>query len=372
MAKMIYKPYGKTGKMVSAIGFGGMRFADDCSIEEGAEVVRHASRLGINYFDTAPFYCNDRSEAIFGEAFKNMPNDFYVSTKSSIGNEPDADAVRRRIENSLKRLGVNKIDFFNMWCILTFDQYKQVMAKEGPYWGALKAKEEGLIDHLVFSTHASGSEIRQIVEEGYFDGVTLGYNAINFPYRGEGIEAAYEHGLGVVTMNPLGGGLIPQNQEYFSFLKQNPEESTIQAALRFNASHESISVVLAGMGTKEEVEHNVKAVEQVSILNKEKIDRIKGMLREDMNGFCTTCQYCKHCPKGINIPVFMELYNAYILKGIEGCHEKYAELKKFNAIKPGEMPMPKDCVKCGKCEKLCTQKLSIVDRLMWLDEQIIK
>nr|WP_307992053.1 aldo/keto reductase [uncultured Niameybacter sp.] len=368
---MIYKPYGKTGKKVSAIGFGGMRFPDNCSIEEGAEVVRYANQLGINYFDTAPNYCLDRSEDIFGEAFKNMPHDFYVSTKSSLSADPTADDVRRRLERSLKRMGLEKINFYNMWCILTYDQYKKVIAKDGPYWGALKAKEEGLIDHLVFSTHASGEEIRMMVEDGLFEGVTLGYNAVNFPYRAEGIEAAYKHGLGVVTMNPLGGGLIPQHQDYFSFLRQNEEESTVQAALRFNASHESISVVLSGMGSCEEVKHNVEAVKNIEVFGKEKIDAIKGHLREEMNGFCTTCQYCKHCPKGIDIPLFMEMYNSYILTGLDGVKAKYEENKNWGLIKEGK-PGASDCIKCGKCEKLCTQKLDIVKRLEWIVKELEK
>lgn len=368
---MIYKPYGKTGKKVSAIGFGGMRFPDNCSIEEGAEIVRYANELGINYFDTAPSYCKDRSEDIFGEAFKNMPNDFYVSTKSSITSDPTGDDVRRRLENSLKRMGLEKINFYNMWCILTYDQYKKVIAKDGPYWGALKAKEEGLIDHLVFSTHASGEEIRMMVEDGLFEGVTLGYNAVNFPYRAEGIESAYKHGLGVVTMNPLGGGLIPQHQEYFSFLRQNEEESTIQAALRFNASHESISVVLSGMGSKDEVKHNVEAVKNVEVFGKEKIDSIKSHLREEMNGFCTTCQYCKHCPKGIDIPLFMEIYNSYILEGLDSAKAKYQDNKNWGNIKEGKSGAA-DCIKCGKCEKLCTQKLDIVNRLEWIVAELEK
>ncbi len=78
---MLYKEYGKTGKKVSAVGFGGMRFDMDKSIEENAELVRYANAKGINYFDTAPGYCNDKSEEIFGEAFKDMPGQFYVSTK---------------------------------------------------------------------------------------------------------------------------------------------------------------------------------------------------------------------------------------------------------------------------------------------------
>lgn len=76
---MIYKKnYGQTGKKVSSIGFGGMRFPNDCSIEEGAMVVRRASQLGINYFDTAPFYCENRSEDMMGEAFRDMPNPFFL------------------------------------------------------------------------------------------------------------------------------------------------------------------------------------------------------------------------------------------------------------------------------------------------------
>lgn len=369
---MIYKPYGKTGKMVSALGFGGMRFKDDCSIEEGAEIVRYANSLGINYFDTAPNYCKDRSEDIFGEAFKNMPGEFYVSTKSSLGSEPDSDSVRRRIENSLKRLGIDKINFHHMWCIMDLNHYKKVMAKGGPYWGALKAKEEGLIDHLVFSTHASGEEIRIMVEEGYFEGVTLGYNILNFPYRQEGILAAHQHGLGVATMNPLGGGLIPENQEYFSFIKQNQNESVVQAALRFNASHECISVTLSGMGSKEEVKHNVDAVKNLTILKNSQIETLKSSLRQDMNQLCTTCQYCKHCPKGINIPKYMDLYNYYVLKGINGIKEMYESLSKYGDIDFEKDMAPSDCIGCKKCETLCTQKLNIVDRLDWINRNVIR
>jgi len=368
---LIYKEYGKTGKKVSAVGFGGMRFKEDCSIEEGAEIVRHASKMGINYFDTAPGYCDDRSEDIFGEAFKQMPNPYYVSTKSSINSDPDADAVRRRIDQSLKRLGVEKINFHHMWCIMDLDHYHRVIAKGGPYWGALKAKEEGLIDHIVMSTHATGKEIATMAKDGYFEGVTLGYNILNFPYRQEGIEGAQEAGMGVVTMNPLGGGIIPQNPEYFSFIKEREEESVVQAALRFNAAHQGISVALAGISSIEEVDHNVQAIKDLQILGDDKINEIKSKLRNDMNELCTSCQYCKHCPQDIDIPKFMNLYNSYVLKGQEGIKESYSHAVKYEEIKPGKEAMPGDCIKCGICETLCTQKLEIIERLKWLDQHVV-
>jgi len=160
---MIYKEYGKTGKKVSALGFGGMRFNKeeyDKDIEKCADIVRYASSKGINYFDTAPGYCEDKSEIIMGAAFKNMPNPFFVSTKSNYWSDKTADDVRRRCETSIERLGVDKINFYHMWCIMNMEHYRNVMAPGGPYEGALKLKEEGLIDHICISTHATGLQIK--------------------------------------------------------------------------------------------------------------------------------------------------------------------------------------------------------------------
>ncbi|MBZ4647670.1 MAG: aldo/keto reductase [Clostridia bacterium] len=361
---MQYKEYGKTGKKVSVIGFGGMRFRKEDyskSMEKCAAVVRRASELGVNYFDTAPNYCDDKSEEIMGEAFKDMPNPFYVSTKSAIWSEKNADDVRRRIEKSLKRMGLEKITFFNMWCILNLEQYRKVMAPGGPYEGALKAKEEGLIEHIVFSTHCNGEDIETIVNEGYFEGVTLGYNATNFAFRQRGIKAAYEKGLGVVTMNPLGGGIIPQNPEFYSFIKENENDSLVQAALKFNASHKEITVVLPGMGTIEEVEENVKAGENFGEMTEEKLNKMAKMLNESLDALCTGCQYCKGCPKDIEIPKYMDAYNMYILnKENTAISDRLKWHWGMNKEKAAE------CIECGKCEAQCTQHLPIIERLKYI------
>jgi predicted aldo/keto reductase-like oxidoreductase len=65
-----------------------------------------------------------------GHAFKNIPKEFYVSTKSS---KKDGSELRRQLEISLKRLSVNKINFFHIWCILNLDNYKSRMVKDGAY-----------------------------------------------------------------------------------------------------------------------------------------------------------------------------------------------------------------------------------------------
>ncbi|MEA2022410.1 MAG: aldo/keto reductase, partial [Candidatus Caldatribacteriota bacterium] len=210
---MIYKEYGKTGEKVSAVGFGGMRFDTLKSKKENAELLRYANSKGINYFDTAPYYCNDQSEDIFGIAFKNMPTDFYVSTKGNPNQFSTAEKAKNAVKKSLDRLGLSKINFYHIWCLLKMENYKLAMKPGGQYEGLLQCKEEGLIDHIVFSSHQPGYEIKEILEDGKVEGVLLGINILNFPYRWDGVAAAYQKGYGVAAMNPLFGGAIPTHEK---------------------------------------------------------------------------------------------------------------------------------------------------------------
>ncbi|MGE5550410.1 MAG: aldo/keto reductase [Bacteroidota bacterium] len=352
---MIYKTFGKTGIKVSAIGFGGMRFGE--SREESIAALLKARELGINYFDTAPGYCGDRSEDLFGEAFRAMPKPFYVSTKSMkrAGGE-----LREQLERSLRRLGVPKIDFFHIWCVLSLDDYRSRLGPGGAYEAALRAKEEGLIGHICLSTHASGEEIAVIAGEGLFAGVTLGYNAANFPFRRAGLRAAHAAGMGIVTMNPLGGGLIPQNGDYFAFLRQG-EETVAQAALRFNAAHPEVSVALPGMGTVAEVVENAKALENLRALTAEEIDRLEERVSQRLDALCTGCGYCSGCPEGIEIPKYMDAYNMIVLKNDE---KAVADRLRWHwGLKADGAAR---CAACGLCEQKCTQHLPIVERLRFV------
>ena len=354
---MIYKKYGKTGKEVSVIGFGGMRFpkeGDTYNYDKCAEIVVKASELGVNYFDTAPTYNDEHSEQIMGHAFKNMKKPFYVSIKSS---EKNGSKLRAQLELSLKRMNLEKINFFHIWCILNLDDYRSRMVKGGAYEAALKAKEEGLIEHIVFSTHCSGDEIETIVNEDCFEGMTVGYNILNFPFRQKGLQAAYKKGLGVATMNPLGGGLIPQKADYFDFIRNDDDETVVDAALRFNASHDEITTVLAGMSSVEEVIQNCKIGDNLEKFDSAKLKEIEGRLFNSMDKLCTGCRYCEHCPKKIPVSKYMLSYNNKILLNEQ---EVLNNLKWHWGI---ESKGVKACIECGICESKCTQHLPIISRL---------
>lgn len=361
---MIYKPYGNTGKMISALGMGCMRFKKEeyqnGNYESCAAIILRARELGINYFDTAPGYCDDKSEIICGEAFRQMKHEkpFYVSTKCSLRNAKNADEARKMIDQSLKRLNVDKINFYNMWSILNLDQYKEYLKKGGIYEGACKARDEGLIDHICFTTHMRGSDIAKVASDGVYEGVTLGYNAVNFAYRQEGVDAAHAAGLGVVTMNPLGGGIIPANPDYFSFLQHGNDSLTV-SALKFIISQKAVTAAIPGYSSIEELEEDVKAVENLKEISNTDLKNLIANLSEELNALCTTCAYCDSCPEGIPIPQLLESYNYYILsKGDAG------QVKSRLGMHWGvDGKLAAKCIECGQCEALCTQKLPIIERL---------
>lgn len=363
---LIYRPFGKTGKNVSVIGMGGMRFRkkdyENGDYTNAVKVVHRAFEKGVNYFDTAPDYNHETSEKIFGEAFKTMPRDkFYVSTKCGLWNASDSDSARKMIEQSLKRLGVDKINFYSMWAIKTLDEYNAYLKKGGIYEGALKAQQEGLIDHICFTTHMSGDDIAKVANDQLFEGVTLGYNAINFAYRQKGIDACHKVGMGIVTMNPLGGGIIPANLDYFSFLKKG-DDSLVASALKFILSQNKATLAIPGFSTVEEVDEAVVAGTQFEEATDQLLKEMAAHLREELDTLCTTCAYCDSCPEGIPIPQLLDSYNMHILSNGDD-KQMFNRMANHWEVDPKTSQL---CTSCGQCETLCTQKLPIIERLDYI------
>ena len=361
---MIYNQFGSTAKKVSAIGFGGMRFlAEEYKKDDKicAELVLEAHEKGITYFDTAPGYCDDRSEIIMGEAFKQMKyGEFYVSTKCALWNASDADGARRMIEQSMKRLNVPKITFYNLWCLKNIDEYRQITAKGGVYDGILKAKEEGLVEHICCTVHANSEETAEIINEGLVEGITLGYNVLNFAYRRAGIMACHKADKAVVVMNPLGGGTIPQYSERFKFLTEGSGDSVVTAALKFLVAHKEITVTLPGISTSAQLDEALLAVQNLPVVDDAYLKALSEKLGVELNTLCTNCAYCDDCPVGVPIPKMIESYNEKLLSNSENMEAVKNKLLYHWGVAP---ETAKDCTECGKCEELCTQKLPIINRL---------
>lgn len=363
---MYYKQYGDTDIKVSAVGLGTMRYDEEDikagRLEKCAEIPLYAYEKGINYWDTAPNYCEDKSEIVTGIALSQVKrSDVYVTSKVNfstlgVGEHPTKDDFRKRLELSLERLHTDYIDFYHMWCMLSIESWNKHM--DAMYGFFEEAKKDGLIRNIVFSSHMQGNDIEKVVDSGKFKGMLIGYNALNYRFRQSGIEAAHKKGMGVVVMNPLGGGMIPNNPEAFTYLTEGTLLTVPQAALRFVASHKEITVTLAGCTTKAHIDDAVKAVEGLEEKPAAEIVKEYENKGVSLNNLCTGCDYCKGCPKEIPIPKFMDAYNQKIFTKEESAiAERLDNHWGILKEKAGE------CIACGKCEKQCTQHLPIIERL---------
>lgn len=364
---MIYKTFGSTGINLSAIGFGGMRIDKPDDVDAGAELVKAGYDKGINYFDTAPYYLGDKSEDIFGTAIKQMlktraEKPFYIATKSG---QSEPGEIRKNIEKSLERLNVDSIDFYYVWCVLSIEAFNERKQK-GAIREFEKLKDEGLIKHICISTHMNGDDIGKVLADYPFEAVLLGYSAMNFAYREKGIQAASQLNRGVVVMNPLGGGNIPNHPEKFEFLKSQKQETVVEAALRFLINDSRITTALVGFSNEKQLDEAIRAVDGFKEISDEKIEQIRGLVKEAFDMLCTGCQYCDHCPQGIPIPQLMDAYNFYMLNN-NNPKEIIDRLNWHWGIE-AENEYLKKCNECGKCEKLCTQKLDIRKRLKTIRE----
>lgn len=363
---MIYKKYGKTGIDVSAIGFGGMRFADQNDVESCASLVKYAYDQGVNYFDTAPGY--GKSEELFGVALKEMKKTraerpFYISTKSS-GDDPSK--VRRDLETSLSRMGLDSVDFFHSWCVMSMDAYNRrknnAVLKEFE-----KLRDEGLIRNICVSTHMTGADAAEMIRDYQFAGILIGYSVMNFAYRDLGLDAAAAAGCGVTVMNPLGGGVIPREPERFSFVKTRDGETVVEGALRFLINDPRITIALVGFSSKAQVDEAVRAAAGFRAIPEREVLRIKANLKEAFNQLCTGCTYCDDCPQDIPIPKYLEAFNHQMLG--KGPQDAINRLRWHWGLSL-EADYLSKCTGCGLCEKACTQKLPIRARLKSLRDSV--
>lgn len=118
---MQYRQFGNTGVKVSLLGFGAMRLPqkriDGKTVldeEESIRVIHRAFELGVNYIDTAPYYCNKESEIVVGKALKGWRDKVFVSTKNPL-EDNTGKTYREMLELSLKKMDIDYIDFYHMW-----------------------------------------------------------------------------------------------------------------------------------------------------------------------------------------------------------------------------------------------------------------
>jgi predicted aldo/keto reductase-like oxidoreductase len=366
---MQYREFGNTGVKISILGFGAMRLptkeVEEKTVfdhEEGIKIIRRAYELGVNYFDTAPYYCDGESEIIVGQAIKPFRDKIYLSTKNPIEDE-SGEHWRERLENSLKKLDTDYIDFYHMWGINWEAYENSINVPNGPMEAALKAKEEGLIRHISFSFHDKAENLLKLIDTGNFESLFCLYILLD-----RSNEAAIAHakakGLGVVIMGPVGGGRLGAPSKTIMDVLPGKVNSSAEIALRFVMSNPGVTAALSGMGSMDMVEENVGVASNEAPLTAEEIEQINSSMEENKRMadlYCTGCNYCMPCPQEVNIPLNFQLMNYHRIYGLtEYAKNEYAQIGKVNWMKGKNAEA---CIDCGICEEKCPQKLEIRKQL---------
>ena len=358
----------KLGIETSLLGFGCMRFpmmADGKIDEAEAErMLDQAYAAGVNYYDTAYPYHNGESERVVGRVMKKYDrSSFFLATKLPCWLIKNTDDIERIFKEQLEKLQTDYIDFYLMHA-LNKDSF-QKMVDIGCVEKLEQLKAEGKIRYLGFSFHDKYEAFERIINYRDWDFCQIQLNYMDAGEREEfqqagmkGYHLTEEKNIPLIIMEPVRGGSLAAFPEDITevFHGLNPDASIASYALRWVGSLPNVKVILSGMSTMEQLTDNLKTFDKFEPLSEketETIDKVVAMINSRMQNGCTACRYCMPCPAGVAIPRNFRIWNLYHMYG------------NYNAVKwdwedgLGEEHKAKNCIKCGKCEKACPQKLSI-------------
>lgn len=353
----------KLGIETSLLGYGCMRFpknAEGKIDREAAEkLLDKAYEGGVNYFDTAYPYHNGESEAFVGSVMKKYDREsFYLATKLPLWAVESLEDAERIFQEQLRKLQTEYIDFYLMHSVSKGKWDKMVELGVVKRLEALKA--EGKIRYLGFSFHDKYEVFEEVLRYRDWDfcQIQLNYMDTDIQAGMKGYALTEELKVPLVVMEPVKGGTLAAFSEDITsiFRKLDRSASTASYALRWVGSLPNVKVVLSGMSDMEQVEDNLRTFGDFQPLSEKEhgaIREVIDLLHSRVQNGCTGCRYCMPCPAGVDIPGNFKIWNTYHM------YQNYNEVKWSWEEGMKEQNQAKNCIKCGKCEKACPQKIQI-------------
>ena len=355
------------------LGFGCMRLPMNGENVDYDEFIKMADAFvdaGFNYFDTAHGYISGKSETAIRDCVSKRydRSRFLLANKLTETFFETQEDIRPFVEKQLELCGVDYFDFYLMHAqnAKNYQKYKKCRAYETAY----ALKKDGLIRHFGLSFHDKASVLDMILtEHPEVEFVQIQFNYLD--YNDEGVESrkCYEvcekHNKPIVVMEPVkGGSLVKLPEEADRILRDLNGGSNASYAIRFAASAPMMSTVLSGMSDKQQMLDNIsymKEFKPITEIESAAIAKVCGIMKKQNLIPCTSCRYCveeNECPKKIRIPdMFSAMNRNEVFR--DGKPKAYYQ----NTLTAGGNGKASECIKCGKCEKVCPQHLPIRDLL---------
>ncbi|MBQ6421906.1 MAG: aldo/keto reductase [Clostridia bacterium] len=368
---MQYRTMGKLGVRTSAFGLGCMRFngeaKGDGTIDEEKAValIRQAIDGGVTYLDTAYVYLNKTSETVVGKALQDGYREkVTVATKMPLGFVKDRESMEALLDEELRKLQTDHIDFYLMHGIdrNEWEKFKAIGAPK--FFDDMK--REGKIRFKCFSFHGPYEDFAYILNDYDWDMVQIQYNFMDVENQAgtRGLKLAAEKGIPVVVMEGLLGGRLshaPENVQalYDAFpVKRSP----VEWAFRWLCSHPEVSVVLSGCNEPAQVEENLRIFDGAAPgcmddAELQLMDNVRAAYLDRTKIGCTGCKYCMPCPNGVEIPGIFSAWNNVSLYCTDPAKDRRLQRIRENGAGADS------CIGYGACEAACPQHLPIVRRL---------
>ena len=352
----------RSGFKVAPVSIGAMRLPADT--DEAVELIRYAIDAGMVYIDTSRGYGD--SEIKLGKALKDGYREKVIlSTKWSSwivkieeSDDTSADCARKRIEESMTRLDVDYLDYYQIWNITSRETYELATGKNGMLEAIRKCMDEGMVGHTGFTTHDTPENLLSYMDEiDWCEIMLISYNLMNSQYA-EVLDAAHAKGIGTIVMNPMGGGNLARPSKVLDELAAKVGAgSAREMALRYLLGNPSITTMINGISKKSDVDEAIAAVQAggLDATQMAAVREFSASVERKNAGFCTGCKYCLPCSEKIDIPAVMSaIYEDRYWGFTEAAREMYAKI---------EGPKADACTQCGECEKKCTQQLQIIKEM---------
>ncbi len=373
---MKYRKLGKSGLMVSEIGFGG-EWLERHDEAESVELLRYAHDQGINILDC--WMPDPKSRDIIGKAMEGCRDSWYV--QGHIGStwqngqyvrSRDMKYVRPAFEDLLRRFRSDYVDLGMIHYIDSLEEWNTAM--NGDYIQYVhELHEKGVIRHIGLSTH--NPKIGKLaVETGFIEMILFSINpAFDMRPATEDLDSMFE-GYDKDSLS----GIDPERAEFYHMCEENnvgltvmkgffggrllnKEQSPFGAAftpvqlIHYSLTRPGVSSILCGYDTKEQVDEAV-AYENATDDEKDYASVIASAPMHSYTGQCTYCGHCKPCPVDIDIAMVNKFYDLASIQ--ESVPESVLEHYKALGHTASE------CIGCQGCESRCPFGVKVAERMV--------